>query len=39
MLVVISDLHFVDGTAGKHNVPFEAFTDVFSHCFREHAIL
>ncbi len=29
MLVVISDLHFVDGTAGEHNVPVEAFTDVF----------
>jgi UDP-2,3-diacylglucosamine pyrophosphatase LpxH len=25
MLVVISDLHFVDGTAGEHNVPTAAF--------------
>jgi len=25
MLVFISDLHFVDGTAGEHNVPTEAF--------------
>lgn len=29
MLVVISDLHFVDGTAGKHDVPTSAFDDVF----------
>ena len=28
MLVFISDLHFVDGTAGKHNVPMEAFDGV-----------
>lgn len=26
MLVVISDLHFVDGTAGDHNVACDAFT-------------
>ncbi|MFO8163053.1 MAG: hypothetical protein ACQEQO_12520 [Thermodesulfobacteriota bacterium] len=25
MLVIISDLHFVDGTAGEHNVPVDAF--------------
>ena len=25
MLVFISDLHFVDGTAGEHNVPTDAF--------------
>ena len=25
MLVFISDLHFVDGSAGEHNVPIEAF--------------
>ena len=25
MLVFLSDLHFVDGTAGEHNVPIEAF--------------
>ncbi len=29
MLVVISDLHFVDETAGKHNLPYGAFEDVF----------
>lgn len=29
MLVVISDLHFVDGTAGEHNLPTSAFTSVF----------
>lgn len=29
MLVVISDLHFTDGTAGEHNLPVEAFDDVF----------
>lgn len=28
MLVFISDLHFVDGTAGKHNVPTNAFEGV-----------
>ena len=25
MLVFVSDLHFVDGTAGEHNVPTAAF--------------
>jgi len=25
MLVFISDLHFVDETAGKHNIPAKAF--------------
>ncbi|MBI3398311.1 MAG: hypothetical protein HY026_03645 [Deltaproteobacteria bacterium] len=29
MLVVISDLHFVDETAGKHNLPYGVFEDVF----------
>lgn len=29
MLVVISDLHFVDETAGAHNLPVGAFEDVF----------
>jgi UDP-2,3-diacylglucosamine pyrophosphatase LpxH len=29
MLVVLSDLHFVDGTAGKHNLPAKAFQRVF----------
>jgi UDP-2,3-diacylglucosamine pyrophosphatase LpxH len=29
MLVVMSDLHFVDGTAGDHNLPFSAFESVF----------
>ena len=29
MLVVISDLHFVDGTAGEHNLPSGAFKSVF----------
>ena len=29
MLIVVSDLHFVDGTAGEHNLPFDAFKDVF----------
>ena len=29
MLIVISDLHFVDETAGKHNLPPRAFTNVF----------
>lgn len=29
MLVVISDLHFVDGTAGEHNLPYGAFSSVF----------
>jgi UDP-2,3-diacylglucosamine pyrophosphatase LpxH len=29
MLVFISDLHFVDGTAGEHNIPTEAFKIFF----------
>ncbi|MBW2029818.1 MAG: hypothetical protein JRH06_16240 [Deltaproteobacteria bacterium] len=29
MLVAISDIHFVDGTAGEHNLPFGAFNSVF----------
>ena len=29
MLVAISDIHFVDGTAGEHNLPFSAFDNVF----------
>jgi UDP-2,3-diacylglucosamine pyrophosphatase LpxH len=29
MLVVISDLHFTDGTSGAHNLPVEAFNEVF----------
>ncbi len=29
MLVVISDLHFIDGTAGDHNLPYDAFKSVF----------
>ncbi|MBW2121489.1 MAG: hypothetical protein JRH07_06525 [Deltaproteobacteria bacterium] len=29
MLVLISDLHFTDGTAGKHNVPADAFRIFF----------
>jgi len=29
MLVVISDLHFVDATAGNHNLPAKAFEQVF----------
>ena len=29
MLVVISDLHFTDGTSGEHNLPVEAFKEVF----------
>ncbi|MGB0387760.1 MAG: hypothetical protein ACPGWR_23325 [Ardenticatenaceae bacterium] len=28
MLIVISDLHFVDGTAGEHNLPTEAFSSL-----------
>lgn len=28
MLVILSDLHFVDESAGKHNLPFEAFQSV-----------
>jgi UDP-2,3-diacylglucosamine pyrophosphatase LpxH len=29
MLIAISDIHFVDGTAGEHNLPFSAFDSVF----------
>lgn len=29
MLVVVSDLHFVDGTAGEHNVPVDGFRIFF----------
>lgn len=29
MLIIISDLHFVDGTAGEHNLPAAAFESVF----------
>lgn len=29
MLIFISDLHFVDETAGKHNIPTRAFEGVF----------
>jgi UDP-2,3-diacylglucosamine pyrophosphatase LpxH len=29
MLVFISDLHFIDGTAGKHNIPPQAFDYFF----------
>ncbi|MCG6917125.1 MAG: hypothetical protein LJE89_06215, partial [Deltaproteobacteria bacterium] len=29
MLIFISDLHFVDGTAGEHNVPADAFKVFF----------
>jgi UDP-2,3-diacylglucosamine pyrophosphatase LpxH len=29
MLVVISDLHFVDSTSGNHNLPSKAFEQVF----------
>ena len=25
MLTAISDIHFVDGTAGEYNLPFSAF--------------
>jgi UDP-2,3-diacylglucosamine pyrophosphatase LpxH len=28
VLVILSDLHFVDESAGKHNLPFEAFESV-----------
>jgi len=31
VLAIMSDLHFVDGTAGKHNVPQKAFEMVFDH--------
>jgi UDP-2,3-diacylglucosamine pyrophosphatase LpxH len=29
MLIAVSDIHFVDGTAGEHNLPFSAFQSVF----------
>jgi UDP-2,3-diacylglucosamine pyrophosphatase LpxH len=29
MLIAISDIHFVDGTAGEHNLPYSAFESVF----------
>lgn len=29
MLVFISDLHFVDETTGKHNIPTSAFDKIF----------
>jgi hypothetical protein len=29
MLVVISNIHFVDGTAGEHNLDYSAFQSVF----------
>jgi UDP-2,3-diacylglucosamine pyrophosphatase LpxH len=29
MLIFVSDLHFVDGSAGEHNVPTDAFTIFF----------
>ncbi len=28
-MVVVSDIHFVDGTAGEHNLPYSAFESVF----------
>jgi len=31
MLVIISDLHFVDGTAGEHNIPVDAFHIFFEN--------
>lgn len=31
MLVFISDLHFVDGTAGEHNIPTQAVNYFFNH--------
>jgi hypothetical protein len=31
MLVIIIDLHFVDGTAGEHNVPVDAFHIFFEN--------
>jgi hypothetical protein len=31
MLVIISDLHFVDGTAGEHDVPVDAFHIFFEN--------
>lgn len=37
MLVIISDLHFVDGTSGAHNLRHEAFTKVFRSALVEAA--
>jgi UDP-2,3-diacylglucosamine pyrophosphatase LpxH len=34
MLIFISDLHFVDGTAGEHNVPTDAFKIFFEDIAR-----
>jgi len=34
MLIFISDLHFIDGTAGKHNVPADAFKIFFGNITR-----
>lgn len=31
MLVFISDLHFVDETAGKHNIPTSAFENFLTN--------
>ena len=31
MLIFISDFHFIDGTAGNHNVPTDAFMIFFGH--------
>lgn len=31
MLIFISDFHFIDGTAGNHNVPTDAFRIFFGH--------
>jgi UDP-2,3-diacylglucosamine pyrophosphatase LpxH len=31
MLVFVSDLHFIDGTAGEHNVPADAFRIFFAN--------
>ena len=31
MFVIISDLHFVDGTAGEHNIPMDAFHVFFEN--------
>lgn len=35
MLVVISDLHFIDSTAGKHNINSEWFKNVFENFIPE----
>ncbi len=39
MLVVISDLHFVDGTSGNHNLPSKAFEQVFLSSIVAHGSL